>query len=184
MIVSAGISWRPKQTPLTASLMQPEAEGGFLEPGAALLMLTLLFGAVVIVGLGMVVYAFVARQRLRELAMRERIALIERGLLPAPEVDPARFERLVTPAARPVNASAHRYRSAGVMLMGLGVAILILLAFAAGVPEVGFGVGGGLAALGAAVFFNGMLMAQSAPDELSPHRVPNRRTEPPPNAGP
>lgn len=156
-------------------------------PSVVFIMLTIVFGAVVVGGLWIVIYAFVARQRLRELAVRERIALIERGLVPAPEVDPARFERLVGPPKRPVNATAQRYRSAGVMLIGVGIAILILLVFAAGVPEVAFGIGGGLAALGAAMFFNGMLLGQQDPRDLSGLSRPsveNRRTEPPPNMGP
>jgi hypothetical protein len=154
------------------------------DSNAVLFMLTIVFGAIVLGGFCLVAYAFTTRQRLRELAVRERIAMIERGLVPAPEVDPARFERLTGPATRRVNAAAQRYRSAGVMLMGVGVAIVILLTFAAGVPEVGFGIGGGLAALGAAVFFNGLLMGQQDPQDFSGASMDSRRTQPPPNAGP
>ena len=38
-----------------------------------------------------------SRARVRELEVRERIAMIERGLVPPPEVDPRGFDR-VTPA--------------------------------------------------------------------------------------
>ena len=110
-------------------------------------------------GLGLIAFTLSGRQRLRELAIRERIALIEKGLVPAPETDPARFETLVG-LRRPVNGRASRYRSAGVILMGLGFAMLVLLAFAAGVPEVGLGVGGGVAIIGIAAFVNGMLMSR------------------------
>ena len=110
-------------------------------------------------GLGLIAFTLSGRQRLRELAIRERIALIEKGLVPAPETDPARFETLVG-LRRPVNSRASRYRSAGVILMGLGFAMLVLLAFAAGVPEVGLGVGGGVAIIGIAAFVNGMLMSR------------------------
>jgi hypothetical protein len=154
------------------------------ESDTVYIIMTVVFGAIVIGGFCLVAYAFTTRQRLRELAVRERIALIERGLVPAPEADPARFERLVGPAKRPVTAKAQRYRSAGVMLMGLGAALLILLAFAAGVPGVGVGIGGGLAALGAAVFVNGVLLGQTDAHELSVPAMENRRTEPPPNVGP
>jgi hypothetical protein len=165
--------------------MQPDAPGGYLEDvNAVYIIMTVVFGAIVIGGLCLVAYAFTTRQRLRELAVRERIALIERGLVPTPEADPARFERLVSSARRPVTAKSQRYRSAGVMLMGLGIALLILLAFAADVPGVGVGVGGGLAALGAAVFVNGVLLGQADTHELSAHAMENRRTEPPPNVGP
>jgi membrane-bound ClpP family serine protease len=79
--------------------------------------------------------------------------------VPSPETDPARFETLVG-LKRPINSRASRYRSAGVILMGLGFAMLVLLAFAAGVPEVGLGVGGGLAIIGVAAFVNGTLMSR------------------------
>ena len=115
------------------------------------------FGIILLGGLGLIAYTLSGRQRLRELAIKERIALIEKGLVPAPEVDPARFETLVG-LRRPVNSTAARYRSAGVILMGLGCAMLVLLAFAAGVPEVGLGIGGGLAVLGLASFINGSLV--------------------------
>jgi hypothetical protein len=152
------------------------------DSNAVYIIMTIVFGAIVIGGFCLVAYAFTTRQRLRELAVRERIALIERGLVPAPEVDPQRFERLVGPARRPVSAKAQRYRSAGVMLMGLGAALLILLTFAAGVPDVGFGIGGGLAALGAAIFANGVLLRQADATSLSAG-IENRSTEPPPNVG-
>jgi hypothetical protein len=155
-----------------------------LEGNAVYILMTVVFGAIVIGGFCLIAYAFTTRQRLRELAMRERIALIERGLVPPPEVDPARFERLVSPARRPVTAKAQRYRSAGVMLMGLGAALLILLVFAADVPGVGVGVGGGLAALGAAVFVNGVLLRQTETHALSTPEMENPRTELPPNVGP
>jgi hypothetical protein len=43
--------------------------------------------------------------------------------------------------------------------MGLGTAMILLLAFAAGIPEIAFGVGGGLVILGLAAFVNGWLLA-------------------------
>jgi hypothetical protein len=125
------------------------------------------FAIVVVGGLGLVAYTLSGRQRLRELAIKERIALIDKGLVPSPEVDPARFETLVG-LRRPVNSKAARYRSAGVIIMGLGLAMLVLLAFAAGVPEIGFGVGGGLAILGLAAFINGTLLAGDDPPKQAP----------------
>jgi hypothetical protein len=110
-------------------------------------------------GLGLVAFTLSGRQRLRELAIRERIALIEKGLVPSPESDPARFETLVR-LKPPASNTAGRYRSAGVIVMGLGFAMMVLLAFAAGVPGVGLGVGGGLAIIGLAAFVNGTLMGR------------------------
>jgi hypothetical protein len=144
---------------------------------------TVVFAALTIAGFGLVAYAFTARQRLRELAVKERIAMIEKGLMPAPERDPARFERLVG-ARRRTSSRGTRYRSAGVVLMGLGLAMIVLLTFAAEAVETGLGVGGGLAVLGAAMFVNGLLLARDEPDDFSAQSLDSRSTEPPPNVGP
>jgi hypothetical protein len=166
--------------------MQPDATGGSVdERDAVFIIWTIIFGVIVIGGFGLVAYAFTARQRLRELAIKERIAMIERGLVPAPEQDPARFERLVGSQRRPAASTrAMRYRSAGIVLMGLGFAIIVLLTFAAGVADVALGVGGGLAVLGAAIFVNGMLVVRDEPEPFPAPRGENRRTEPPSNVGP
>lgn len=151
---------------------------------AIFVLLTVFFGIVVIAGVGILAYAFVSRQRLRELVIRERIAMIEKGLVPPPEVDPLRFERLVSPVRRRASTRAMRYRSAGIVLMGLGLALILLLTFAADSGEIGVGVGGGLAVLGAAVFVNGMLVARDEPDDLSAAVLEPRSPEPPSNVAP
>ena len=92
--------------------------------------------------------------------------MIERGLVPSPEIDPARFDMLVA-GRRPLNRKAERYRSAGVIVMGLGVAMVFLLAFAAGVTKVAFGVGGALTVLGLAVFLNGLVDSSEDPPRPS-----------------
>jgi hypothetical protein len=149
--------------------------------------LTIVFGGIVLGGFVLVAMTISARQRMRELAMRERIAMIEKGLVPPPEVDPLRFERLVSTQPRPVNSRGARYRSAGIILVGLGLGLLLLIAAAADSPDVGFGVGGGLAVLGAAVYFNGVLLARDELDHglVGPAApIESRRPEPPTNVGP
>jgi len=122
----------------------------------------LVFGALIIGGLALVVILVRARQRLQELAIRERIALIERGLVPSPESDPAGFEKLMSPR-RPISRTAARYQSAGVLIMGLGASLAVLLAFAARQTSIGVGLGGALAVLGLAAFINGALMSDDPP---------------------
>jgi hypothetical protein len=120
----------------------------------------------VLSGVGLIAMAMRGRQKLRELAIRERIALIERGTLPPPEVDPERFDRNLLAGSggrRPPNPKGTRYRTMGVMLMGLGGALFLLLTFAAGVADVAFGVAGGVFVLGLAAYFNGMLVSQDVP---------------------
>jgi hypothetical protein len=127
------------------------------------IMIMAVFAAVVLGGMVLIAVMLRGRQRIRELAIQQRIALIEKGLVPSPEADPVRFEALVG-RRRPVNRTAARYQSAGLFIMGLGCALFLLLCFAAGLAEVGFGVGGGIVVIGAASFINGMLTADDPAD--------------------
>jgi hypothetical protein len=145
--------------------MQPDARELLVTPWESRIVVPLVlvvFPALVLGGLVLVGLMVRGRQRLRELAVQERIALIEKGLVPSPEVDPARFESFVG-QRRPTNKMAARFRSAGILIMGLGVALAFLIGFAAGNPGIGVGVGGGLAILGMAAFINGALAGDDAP---------------------
>jgi hypothetical protein len=123
----------------------------------------LVFGAMILGGMGLVALLVRGRQRLRELAIKERIALIEKGLVPSPELDPAGFESFVG-RRRPMNRTATRFQSAGVLFMGLGLAVAVLISFVGRIPAVGIGVGGGLAILGMAAFINGALLSDEPAD--------------------
>ena len=110
--------------------------------------------------IGAFTYAIVqtmAKARIRELEVRERIAMIERGLVPPPEVDPRgfyhamdRYDRLDRYRRR----APGRHRRAGVTLMGVGFGLMVLIAFTAD-PSVAVGVGGFLVVMGLAFVING-----------------------------
>src|ERR1700756_1339921 len=70
----------------------------------------------------------VMRPRVRELEIRERIAMIERGLVPPPEVDPRGFDRALGPqdAIHPRSLGS-RHRRAGTILIGLGFGLMLLI---------------------------------------------------------
>jgi len=87
------------------------------------------------------IVATMARARVRELEVRERIAMIERGLVPAPEVDPRGFDRAMSRMERREIRYGHRHRSAGVTLMGVGFGLMVLIAFTAD-SSIAIGVGG------------------------------------------
>ena len=124
----------------------------------ALLFLSLILGCFAVVWM-----ALQSQRRIREMEHRERLAMIERGLIPPPELDPALFERGAGFGGRSGLVSAERSRSIGVMLIGIGLGLIVLLSFAAGLPESGVGIGGALAVLGAAFYVNGMLAARQEP---------------------
>jgi Domain of unknown function (DUF6249) len=135
-----------------------------------------------VAGVGIIWMAMQNRRHLRELEHRERLAMIERGLMPSPETDPIAFERAML-ARSPESRSTSRMRSAGVMMIALGIGFMFLLTFTAGEPGVGIGVGGAFAILGAAFFINSTLMSRSQPYPQLPHRpmssVSPERKEPP-----
>ena len=100
----------------------------------------------------------VLRNRVRELEIRERIAMIERGMVPAPEVDPRGFERAMARHETAILPKAQtRSRSAGIVFMGMGAALMILIGFAGGEPGAAIGVGGAIIIIGLAFLVNGLM---------------------------
>jgi hypothetical protein len=104
-----------------------------------------------------VIVKTLAKSRVRELEIRERIAMIERGLVPAPEVDPLGFDRAMSRIER--HGSRHgsgRHRRLGVTVMGVGFGLMVLIAFTANETSVAVGVGGFLVIMGLAFFINSL----------------------------
>src|SRR5687768_18556666 len=100
------------------------------------------------------------RRRLIEAAHRERVAMIERGLVPAPERDPGGFEAGTGLSGPPPNAKAERYRTAGDGFIGLGPGLMVVVTVAAGVPDVGIGVGGSWDVVGGALLLDSVLLTR------------------------
>lgn len=120
-------------------------------------------------GIGLIAVVLRGRQRLQELAVQERIAMIEKGMVPSPESDPAGFDRAMT-ARRPPSRVAVRFQSAGVMIMGLGASLAFLIFFVTGLPGIGVGIGGALFFIGLTASLNGILLA-SNPGRSDPPRT-------------
>src|SRR5438093_12137978 len=92
----------------------------------------------------------IMKSRVRELEIRERIAMIEKGLVPPPEIDPRGFDRAMNRYDRVQwTTSAGRHRRAGITLIGVGAGLMVLIGFS-GSPDEGFAVGGFLCVLGIA----------------------------------
>ena len=102
-----------------------------------------------------VIVLTLSRARVRELEVRERIAMIERGLVPAPESDPRGFDRAMRRLDRhEYRHGTGRHQRAGVTLMGVGFGLMVLIGVAFGNISAGFGVGGFLVIMGLAFFIN------------------------------
>jgi len=105
----------------------------------------------------------VAKSRVRELEIRERIAMIEKGLLPPPEVDPRGFDRAMARYERRVGAT-YRHRRAGITLIGVGLGLTVMIAFAGEAPQKAIGIGGFIVLRGLAFVVNSVL-EQRQPEE-------------------
>jgi type IV secretory pathway VirB2 component (pilin) len=144
---------------------------GFWSLGPFLIPITAIVG-----GIMAGIVATVTRGRVRELEIRERIAMIERGMVPPPESDPAGFDRSMHSMQQFQRGNvAARLRSAGVILIAVGLGLMVLMTYAAGVPREGLGVGGFIVILGLGFFVNSLFTHRSLPaPPVSP-----RTNEPP-----
>ena len=135
----------------------------------------------IVAGAALMIAAMHNRRLVREMEHRERLAMIERGVMPSPETNPAAFEAaagFLEPDKDEVNRS-QRYRTAGVLLIGFGLGLVFVIGVAAGNPDVGWGIGGAWISLGAASLLNYWLMSRRT------HWPPaTRRPEPPTNSTP
>ena len=93
------------------------------------------------------------RARILEMAHRERLAMIERGLAPS-ELPPLTYQD----AHVHRSARSSKLLSAGIVIVGLGLAIAFLVGFASREPEVAVGVGGAIVVLGVSVIVTSLVV--------------------------
>jgi hypothetical protein len=124
---------------------------------------------IVFAALGVLWMGMTSRRAVREMEHRERLAMIQRGLVPAPESDPLGFEAAVAPF-RSDDLRGERWRTAGTLTIGLGLSLIVLLTFTAGAGDIGVGIGGAFIVLGSAILLNGFQLS---------HRRPVRPSAPP-----
>ena len=131
---------------------------------------------VAIVGLFVLAaFAIMWAMRLREVKQRQILAMIEKGIAPPPELNPAAFDGLVAGPRR--SREEERFKSGGIMLIGLGVALALVIGVAGGQARVGLGIGGAMAAIGAAMVVSALLSRESGPVTAPPSEP--RPAEPP-----
>jgi hypothetical protein len=122
------------------------------------------FSLMIFAGVAVLWLAMSNRRALREMEHRERIALIQAGIVPAPEADPLGFETQFEPSSS--LSRKDRWRTAGTLTVGLGMALLVLLSFT-GNSDIGFAVGGAFVVLGLSFLLNGTLLS-STPTAVRP----------------
>src|SRR3954468_19787726 len=116
-----------------------------------------------------VIVLTMSRARVRELEIRERIALIEKGLMPPPEVDPHGFDRAMKHYDRALlSSSSSRHRRAGIVLIAIGIGLFLMIGVAGHEPNAGIGVGGFIGVLGLAFLINSLFERQIPAQATSP----------------
>lgn len=132
----------------------------------ALLFIFAMLSGVFIVYMGL-------RQRGQQLEMqhRERMAMIEKGSIPLSEPSVRHYG-----ASSVSNARSSRALSGGIVVVGLGLALMMIISVAGESPEIGIGVGGAIVVLGGA-FIALSLVARSAAPRIETSRPEERRLE-------
>jgi len=125
-------------------------------------VILIVISMVIFAGVGVLWLAMASRRAFREMEHRERLAMIQRGLVPSPESDPLGFEMHVEPFTGDA-LKAERWRTAGILIIGLGLALIVLLTFTARDFSIGLGVGGAFVVLGAAFLLSSYQYQQRRP---------------------
>ena len=125
-----------------------------MEAGAIFFLIPIV---AIIGGISVSIAEIMSRGRIRELRIRERIAMIEKGLVPPPEVDPAGFDRAMGRHVRSADSGrgpGPGLRRAGIMVTSVGLGLMVLISVAGGSIRAGIGVGGFLVIVGLAFLIN------------------------------
>lgn len=132
-----------------------------------------------------VIVQAVLKARIRELEIRQRIAMIEKGLVPSPEMDPKGFERAINPDPLSPSGDGYRHRGsirhrrAGILMIGIGLGLMLLIGLAGEEPRQAAGVGGFVALLGAAFLVNSFFERHVPPGNQRQAEPPQTPAAPP-----
>ncbi|MGE3274111.1 MAG: DUF6249 domain-containing protein [Vicinamibacterales bacterium] len=139
----------------------------------------LIIPVLIIVGGILIVLMGIWRQtKMREYEHRERLAMIERG------ADPPPLPLMSSVPAGGYSSPRHaRYLSGGIIVIGIGLALMAVIGFAGETPNVAFGIGGAVVILGVAFVVNALVgarMSGPVPPDPSARALPSPPpTEPP-----
>jgi hypothetical protein len=136
-----------------------------------------LFSLVFILGMfaGVFIIYLGLRQRSQQLEMhhRERMAMIERGQIPLADPEVLHVRRI------PNVGPSSRSLSVGIIVVGLGLALATIISIAGESPEVGIGIGGAIAILGAAFIVRSIIVrpevTPSGSGVVKPPSLPDER---------
>lgn len=135
----------------------------------------------VIAGVLIIVLGLRHRLKIIEMVHRERLAMIDKGIVPPPDRGAAAiFHAIGSRGHRP--AASSRQLSFGIGLVGWGIGLAMLLGFAFDAPAAGVGIGGGISVLGAAAIVSAILTREGPPaSSAMPPEPPSAPPAPPAN---
>jgi hypothetical protein len=131
---------------------------------AEYLLIAVIFVAGMFAGVFLIFLAMRGRSEALERQHRERMAMIERGHIPLAEPH--------------VSRASSRSLSLGIIIVGLGFALMMIISFAGGAPDSGVGIGGAIVLVGAAFIVRSLVVRSE-----TPHPTPPRVPPSPPQAG-
>jgi hypothetical protein len=108
--------------------------------------------------------------------------MIERGLVPSPEVDPRGFDQAMNRFDRRHRRhrdASLRHRRSGVLMMGIGFGLMFLISVAGDSPSGGVGVGGFLVIFGLALLVLSRFNDPRQQASSSPYTAPPAPPAPP-----
>lgn len=119
-----------------------------------------MFGLIIVSGVAIVIMGLRQRSHQLELQHRERMAMIERGIVPAPEGAHAGGRRL--------GGGVPRSISLGIVVVAVGLGLMTLIGVAFGEAGAGVGIGGAIAIVGTAFIIKGMVTQRLSGGESPP----------------
>jgi uncharacterized protein DUF6249 len=112
-------------------------------------LLALVFVVGMFAGVFLIFLAMRARSEGLERRHRERMAMIERGHIPTTEPQ--------------VSRASSRSLSLGIIIVGMGLALMTIISIAGGAPDVGIGIGGAIVVVGAAFIVRSLVVRSDSP---------------------
>jgi hypothetical protein len=129
-------------------------------------------------GIVIILMAMLRRQKIIEMAHRERMAMIERGMVP-----PITHHGPVAlvPGGLHDRDTRSRMLSGGIVVIAFGLGLMMIIGIAGDSPESAVGIGGAIAILGAAFVVIAMVQRNQPAPPLPP---PSSPFPPPPYGSP
>jgi hypothetical protein len=113
--------------------------------------------AAIVGGCTIAVVSTITNARIREARIRERIAMIEKGLVPAPEADPRGFDRHMERDERSRRHTPEGLRRGGIIVIAVGLGLMLMIGLAGRDVRSAIGVGGFVVVLGLAFLVNSLV---------------------------